>query len=104
MAIEIKFGKSVVEVVCDDEEKIRSLAGKINKSMDELRQSNQKISDAKLAFLTALMLQDEIEQVRSQLATAQNVKEGMVSRETFIKTLNSISEYIENVATKLEKG
>ena len=82
---------------------LKSLSQELNEKACSIAQTAPYANESKILVLLALMLADEIRELKSQnkyiVPNFGNQEEG----DSLVKTLDTISEYIENLAKKMEK-
>ncbi len=94
--VSVKYRSNVYQLVSDDAEKICTLAEKVNSKAEEIAKQSKNATDSKVAFMLALMLQDELDNV---VANAQpNDTEKLLA-----DTLSYVANYINHLADKFEK-
>ena len=89
-------------ISCDDgqEEHLKFLANKFHVKVQQLSQSQKHASDLTLYAMAALIISDELEECKSKLI---NPKADSNTDEAVAKALDMITEYVENIANKLQK-
>lgn len=102
--VNLKFRNHTIQVECNNEERVRSLSDKLKakvEGMNHLRGA----TDTKLIYLVALMLEDEIDSLKKDLAETKSQLEDEFEHNNQIlsDTLNYVAEYLENIADKYEK-
>lgn len=63
--IQIKFANQIIELVCSDEDEVTKLALQLNERIGYFSKNRPNYSAAQLAFFTSLMLQKELNDLRS---------------------------------------
>ena len=102
---EIKFGNNAYKIICDDPTQIQNLADKIQSSIDALKEKYGQVTETKLLFITALTLQDQVNDLKEKLADSDSKlkKNNITEEKNLAASLNSIAELIENVAISFKK-
>jgi cell division protein ZapA len=87
---------------CDDgqEEHVKFLADKFNTKVQQLSQSQNHANELTLYLMAALIISDELEEYKTKLL---NPKADINTDDSIAKALDMITEYVENIANKLEK-
>ncbi len=101
--VNLKFRSTNLVLTADDADKVLGLATQFNQRMDQLAaNTNNNATDQKLALMAALIVEDELAQLKLELA-----KNGTTSWEDntdmVAQTIDQVSEYIEQLAQKLER-
>ncbi len=103
--VNLKILNSIHQVACNDGEETRlhDVASRLDHRLMETLQGT-KTTEIKLLVLTALMMEDELEDLQEQVAsTTDNSSKNEDTDMAVIKTLDAVAEYVENLANKLEK-
>lgn len=89
-------------VNCDDgqEEHVQFLADKFHRKVQQLSRVQSHAGDLTLYLMAALIISDELEECKSKLI---NPQEDLETDSAVAKALDMITEYVENIANKLEK-
>jgi|GEM_PF-6964905 cell division protein ZapA (FtsZ GTPase activity inhibitor) len=94
--VKVKFRSSQHTIVCEDAQKVEGLAKKV-----DARACNLKLPptapDLKVAILSMILMQDEIEELNAQLGDKQK-------EISLADNLNYISTYLEDMSKKMKKG
>jgi cell division protein ZapA (FtsZ GTPase activity inhibitor) len=86
-----------------EEEKFRSLAHKLNTRIEKVTKGNPKASEIRIMVLVSLLMEDEIDDLKKNKAIEASVSGVPASSdETIVRAIDSISEYLENLAKKVE--
>ena len=94
--IKLPFRGRLVELECANSEEISALAQKYNERLSP-HATNMQVSDAKLALITGIKMEHEIEQLKA-------VKNTESSTEDLIETFEHLSMYLNSLAQKLESS
>lgn len=89
-------------VNCDDgqEDHVRFLADKFHSKVQQLARVQSQAGDLTLYLMAALIISDELEECKAKLVNPK----GDVDTDTAVaKALDMITEYVENIANKLDK-
>jgi cell division protein ZapA (FtsZ GTPase activity inhibitor) len=102
--VNLKFRSHNVQLECDNEERAVELSKKLNERIERFSGS-KNANDTKLVYLTALLLQDEMETIAQELNSAEaKLEHEFESNNNILSdTLNYIAEYLENLAERLKK-
>ncbi|MFD2236137.1 cell division protein ZapA [Aureimonas populi] len=99
-----------------EEDHLVGLAADVDARVAELRKSFGEIGDQRLTVMAAIMASDELSEARARVAAleaeleAVNGKRENASRsaasgrEVLVETMNGVSEQIERIAARLERG
>lgn len=103
--VNLKFRNNTIQLASDEPEKLERLAEKLNVRIEEIQSQGQNVTDAKLAYIAALILESEVESLNEQLSpeTAQN-KSNEATDKLLSKTINQVADYINHLADKFEKN
>lgn len=102
--LNVKFRDNYYTIACNDEARVSKLAEKFNSRAENLALNLSSITDSKLAIITGLMLEDEIERANEEKASIPRSITEAQAASNMSKTLNQISDYIEELASRLEKS
>ena len=104
MILEIPVGKSRYKITCEEteQERLELLGKKLNKRVNELSQQMKYTDEKTLLVITALMLEEELEQSPSDKRGSNN-DEDEEEKLTEEDVYNAVSENMENVARYIEK-
>jgi cell division protein ZapA len=97
------------QVACNDgeEENVKSLADSIAKRVDRLAINYAKANDSLLLLIAALTVEDEMLELKRKkvqlplTAKPQVVRDEAAIDQNVAEALDAISEYVENLARKL---
>jgi cell division protein ZapA len=89
-------------ISCGDgqEEHVKFLADKFHTKVQQLTKLQSHAGDLTLYLMAALIISDELEECKAKLV---NPKADSNTDEAVSKALDMITEYVENIANKLEK-
>jgi len=101
--VNLKFRSTNLALTADDADKVLGLATQFNQRMDQLAaNTNNNATDQKLALMAALIVEDELAQLKLELA-----KNGTTSPQENLdmvaQTIDQVAEYVEQLAQKLER-
>lgn len=112
MIVEISVGKSSYKINCAEKErkKILNFATRLNQRVNELTlQLGQGHDEKNILVITALMMEEEIEKLRSAViseeksiaeeASKQSAEDSLTEQDVY----DAVSENMENVADYVEK-
>ncbi len=102
--VNIQIGKRDFQLACDEgqEGHLQALAKQVSARVQQLSESVQTSNDTLLLVMSALMMQDEL----NEGGTSSQPNPAAVQEEAdaiVVEALNTISEYVEAVAEKVEK-
>lgn len=104
--VDIKIRNTDLRLESDDPEKLITLAAKLNRRLNDLANSCGAASDLKLALIANLMMEDQIETLGAKLQEQASVKTSVTddTKKMFNEAIGQIAEYIDHLATRVEKG
>lgn len=107
--VEFKLGNRKYEIACDEGEQqnINELAESLNVRVLALSKTFNNASDSMVLAITALMMEEEIKNNQSHNApTTQQIQSNSQDEIdlAIIDAIEPITQYIEKLASKLEKG
>lgn len=102
--VTITLNNKTFQLACSQEQEteLHELSLKLNDQITELKKSNPSASYELLLVMTALSLQDLVGTLSKQLNAVNQLGQDY-PEEKSAQTLNSLAEYLENLAQKLEK-
>ncbi|CAL7962690.1 hypothetical protein MIDIC_500009 [Alphaproteobacteria bacterium] len=104
--LEVKLNNQIVSVVCADPKRIGQLAAAITERLQKLEQENPKVGNHRLMCLLAMMLEDEIEELRAEVEKSKamhaHYQHQVNANQSLMQVLNDIITYIEDIVIKLE--
>lgn len=103
--VSIKFRNNSINVSVDNVEKAKGLAERFNKRVDQIAANSNNASDSKLAFLAGLMLEDEIDSLKTELRKYEDNQNSHqeATIQLLSDTLNQVAAYLENLAKVIDK-
>lgn len=106
--VDLVIGKKSYQLSCDDgnEPRLRKLAGDLDSKLKQIAASAPGAGDGMLLVMLALMLQDEVAELREKAPAhpSESIPNGM-SRDherTVIEALDMVSEFVEHLANKVQ--
>lgn len=103
----LKINNEQFEISCDDgqEDRVHHLGEFINMRLKEIRHAGAASSDKHLLVLTALILADEVFDLREYIHTNGESGRGpdMINEPAVTQTIETLAQRIENLATKIYK-
>jgi cell division protein ZapA (FtsZ GTPase activity inhibitor) len=108
--IDVNFRNRKISLACDNEERLRFLAAKVNSRIQELESKLQNAPEVNVAFITALTIQDELDDIEAALDNLRENSRNEIqykldsAKESLAKTLDNISSYIEDLALRLDQS
>jgi cell division protein ZapA len=105
--LEIEILNCLYKVACDtgEEVKLQELARKLDDKLKILASKSPGINDNKLLVIAALMLEDRVADLENEKLMTQlpQQKISTSSEEAVARTLKAVTDYVENLAIKVEK-
>ncbi len=104
--VEIYFQNTCFSFNCDDPQKLQLLAAKVNERAAAVHHSSHNTFDSKILLLTAILLQEEIEQLQTRVVELEQHSQNQIqaANHSLATTIEKIASYIENLASHLEKA
>lgn len=110
--VNINIGKREYQLVCGDgqETSLQALASEVSEKLVMLNKSMPNANDTLLLVMTALMIQDELNEARQKIPSSgqETGKDSGMPEEEVNKAIadavNAIAEYVENIAERIEKA
>lgn len=101
MIVELPIGKSNYQISCkaSEKERLSYLAEKLNKRINRLSSQTKNADDSTLLAITALMLEDELENDESDGSTKLNDQD---LYETVSETMENVADYLEKLTKKIQ--
>ena len=107
--VNLVVNKKSFQLSCDegDEGRLEDLAAALNKRLNDIAVHAPGSGDSTLMVMAALMMQDELgDGTKTAEKLESSIPSGSLPRDherTVINALDSVSEYIENLALKLNQ-
>jgi cell division protein ZapA len=106
--VNITIRNNIHQVACDEgqEAQLKILASSLNKRIAKLSTAFAKTSDVLLLIMTALTIEDELSDLKKQQQQLSlNVDHTSNSNPdaVLIETIDSVSQYVENLIEKITK-
>ncbi len=103
--VNIPIGHRTFELVCGEgqEENLQSLAVEVSARLLKLSESIETNNDTLLLVMTALMLQDELNELKNNATPMSTEDQDRVINESVSETILAISEYVDAVKDRIEK-
>lgn len=100
--VQIKILNNVHNIYCDEgqEEHIKLLAEKFHDRVKALASGSSAVPDLTLYLLAALLISDELAKLQVQKSLLAS---DIDTNQAVVNTLNMVVEYIEKLASKIEK-
>lgn len=100
--VDVEIGKRVFQLACADgqEAHLKDLAGQINIKVRQLAKEIGTNNDTMLYVMSALMIQDELNEVQSSSSGNSDYEVDIAVAEA----INTIAGYVETVADRIEKA
>ena len=83
----------------DDPGRVEELAKRVERRVSLTEGDAKNINDNKLLFMSALMAEDELDNVKQGKGLVDNSRDD----EALVNTINGVASYIEELAEKIEK-
>ncbi len=107
--VSISIRNNIYQIACNDgeEDKVHHLAASLTERVNKLSSSHAKANDNLLLAIAALTIESELDELRKRKhqlpLNNNNDEEKKISQSdnTVSETLDAISEYVENLARKL---
>jgi cell division protein ZapA (FtsZ GTPase activity inhibitor) len=99
--ISIKFRQNQFQLVTDNPERVSSVAERVNQRIDNISKASSNATDTKLAFMAALMLEDELDTLQDNLAKSVTSPSTNHAEKLLTETLVQVADYINQLANKL---
>ncbi|MEX0922762.1 MAG: cell division protein ZapA [Rhodovibrionaceae bacterium] len=101
--VALTINKRSYDIACDDgqEDHLRSLAGDLDARVQKLRQSMGEIGDLRLLVMAALLLEDELNELRAAEGAEVSAGDGAAESHA-AEALESVAKRIESIAARLE--
>lgn len=102
--IEVEILGNRHQLVCDqgEEEKFLQIAIELNKELLKLSSTLPKVTDVKLLILYNMMEKEKNLELQKQISSDKSSTDHISNEEVISKTLDTITEYVENLAKKVE--
>ena len=102
--ITINLNNKNFQLSCNEgsEEQLYSLASRLNEKIIEIKRANPTASFELLLVMTALSIQDQVQNMSSKLGKL-SAEKNHEEEEEFARTLSTIAGYLENLAKKITK-
>jgi cell division protein ZapA (FtsZ GTPase activity inhibitor) len=98
-----KFRNTYINLDVDNAERVGKLSEKFNQRVEAIAVNNSA-TDLKLAYVAALMIEDELDKLQGEFVKKQNTKSSNEAAVGIISdTLNQVAQYIEQLAERIEK-
>jgi len=97
--VQLNFRNKDVELECDNPKEVKELAAKYNARIAEFG-NPLKVSDVKVALVTGIKMEYEIEQLQSKQA-APAATTSAESEAELAETLDHITMYLDSLAKKV---
>ena len=106
--VEIQLGRRNYQLACDDgqEEHLKRLASSISLRLQELSSVAEGTSDAMLLVMTALTMQDDLNEALKKSGNGKAVDRKTIEAEiddAVAEAVTTIAEYVENLAERFEQ-
>ena len=113
--VNVMISGKTYRMACDDgeEEHLASLAERLNRSIEQLRQRFGEIGDQRLTVMAAITLADQhaeadrrLRQIEADIADVEDARAAVVERQSateagIVSAIDAIAERIEAVAVRL---
>lgn len=103
--VDVKFRNTIISLESDDESRLRDIAEKLNKRAESVAKFSANATDIKVAIISALMLEDQVDSLLKKIENEESSKSSEVAKTkgSFIDTINHVAVYLENLADRIEK-
>lgn len=101
--VDLKIGARSFQLACEEgqESHLKRLANDIDVKIESLSRQMRTGNESLLFLMTALMLQDELNEVNKKLEDATKRSQGIKEEDMSI-AINTISDYLETLVDKIE--
>ncbi len=105
-AINLKFRNTNISLDCDNPERLNSLADRYNNRLQELASTFHNASDLKLSLIAGLMVEDQLDALLNKIEAEAESKndENLETKNIFNDTISQIADYINHLASRVEKS
>lgn len=103
--VEIRVRHQTYRIACDDDQQLHvsKLSEDLSRRIDSLAKSMPSAGDTMLLLMTAMMMEDELQQLkRNQASPANDLTQDEKTHAAVTKTVDAISEYVEKLAKRVE--
>jgi cell division protein ZapA (FtsZ GTPase activity inhibitor) len=102
--VNIKILNTTHQIACEEggQENLITLAAELNDVIEKLGIANHTNSELKILVLHSLIAQAKIKELEKNILLHTNKQETHIPQESVIKTLDTITTYIENLAKKID--
>jgi len=93
------------QIACDEgqEDRLRQLAGYVDKRVSELTAASGQAGDTRLLVMASLLIADELADAKAALAEARNKEPHAPDAETAVaQGIEALAARIEDIAARLE--
>lgn len=101
--VSIKFRHNQFNLISDNPSRLTSVADRVNQRIDEISKASANATDSKLAFMAALMLEDELDTLQDNIAKSVTNSDSARTEKLLTETLVQVADYINHLADKFEK-
>ncbi len=101
--VDLKIGARSFQLACEEgqESHLKKLAAEVDTKIESLSRQMRTGNESLLFLMTALMLQDELNELNKKLDDSN--KKALDSKEEDMSTaINTISDYLETIVDKIE--
>ena len=101
--VNLKIHNQHHQIACDDgqEDHLRKIAYNLDSRMKKMQEIVNTAPDYKLLLMVALTIEDELHDIKSSMQNKGLAIERN-NNENIAKTLDAITDYVENLAKRLE--
>lgn len=100
--VNLTIRNTVYQIACDNgqEAHLEKMSERLNKRLNSLSSLLKKGSDNLLLVMVALMMEDEIEELKKSLSSSPSSE---ATDTAVAKAIDNIAAYVETIAKNLEK-
>lgn len=104
--VKIKLLDTEIALDCDDEERLLDLSKKCEKRLLDLQKSFPGLPQFKLSLIANIIMEDAVESMSKNVekSSGGNRSEIHEMRKTFTNTISQLINYIEHLASRIEKS
>lgn len=103
--VNVKFRNTAVAIESDNPQKALEIAAKLNRRAESLINHAQNITDTKLAIVTALMLEDQVDNLVKKVSNDSSTKSTEIDKykASFAESLSQIADYLNSLCDSIDK-
>jgi len=104
--VRTQFRNTKIELECDNPERLKTLAARFEKRMNDLCAAFNNASDLKLALMAGIILEDQIEGLLKKVENDQSEQsdELLSLKKSYHDSFNQVADYLEKLAQVVEES